>query len=202
MKKSMIILAGIFCVSGVQAQVKIDMKPGLWENTVNLSSQSAAKMQDAYADQMKQAMAEMKKQLAEMPPEQRKMMEEMMANSGVKMDEESLSFEDGRVSITQDGTIARSCITQAEIDKGQLREPEEGCHSTLTRIDNKRIKSSDICTGKSASTSELEIQFHSPTHYTGQGKSTQIVDGKPMEVAFTMEGKWLANDCGDVAPDR
>lgn len=202
MKKCMTILAGILCVSGAQAQVKIDMKPGLWENRVNLSGKSAEKMQDAYADQMKQAMAEMKKQLAEMPPEQRKQMEEMLGDSGVKMDEKSLSFEDGRVSISQDGTLARSCVTQAEIDKGQLREPQHGCRSDLTQIDKNRIKSTEICSGDVPSSSEMEIHFHSSTHYTGQGKTTQIIEGKPSEMAFSLEGKWLASDCGDIRPNR
>lgn len=201
MKTCISLMAVCLYTATAHAQVKVDMKPGLWENTVHLSGQSAQQMQEAYAGQMKQAMAEMKKQLAEMPPEQRKMMEETLAASGLKMSEESLTFDDGRVSISNDKTVARNCITQAEIDKGQLREAEDGCRSSLTQIDNKRIKSTDICTGESASTSEVEIQFHSPTHYTGQGKTTQAVDGKPVEIAFNLEGKWLAADCGDVQPD-
>ena len=131
MKKYISVLAGVLCAVAAQADVKIDMKPGLWENTIKMSDQSAQQMQSAYADQMKGAMDAMKKQLAEMPPEQRKMMEEAMAASGMKIMEQGVTYDGGNVSISNDKTVVKNCVTQADIDKGRFREAEEGCTSTL-----------------------------------------------------------------------
>jgi hypothetical protein len=46
------------------------MKPGLWEHSFTMKSQSG---------KMEQGMAEMQQQIAAMPPEKRKQMEQMMA---------------------------------------------------------------------------------------------------------------------------
>ena len=201
MKKHGFILLGLLSFSAVQADVKMDLKPGLWENTVKLSGDGAQQMQAAYTDEMKQAMEDMKKQMANMPPEQRKMMEEAMAASGVQLKEDGMVFDGGKVSMTKDATIVQNCVTQEELDKGLLPESGENCKSTLTQVDKKRYKSTEVCTGESPSTSEGELELHSPTHYTGKGKTTHTIDGKAVEMAFTMEGKWLGSDCGDVASD-
>ena len=58
------------CAAGAQ-----NLKPGLWEVTHKMQSSSG---------QMEQGMSQMEQQLAGMPPEQRKMVEEMMAKQGVK----------------------------------------------------------------------------------------------------------------------
>ena len=202
MKKCLPVLAGLLCAAAAQADVKIDMRPGLWENTIKMSDQSAQQMQNAYADQMKEAMDAMKKQLAEMPPEQRKMMEDAMAASGMKMTEQGVSYDGGNVTISNDKTVVKNCVTQADIDKGRFRETEEGCTSTLKQIDKKHIKATEICTGEHPSSSETEIQFHSQAHYTGTGKITQTVEGKPVEINVSLEGKWLAADCGDLSTKK
>lgn len=202
MKKYVSILAWVLCTAAAQADVKIDMKPGLWENTIKMSDQSARQMQEAYGDQMKQAMAEMQKQLAEMPPEQRKMMEEAMAASGMKITEQGVTYDGGNVSISNDKTVVKNCVTQADIDKGRFREAEEGCTSTLTQVDKKRIKTTEICTGEYPSSSEMEIHFLSQNHYTGKGKTTQTVEGKTVEINVSLEGKWLAGDCGELSPKQ
>src|SRR4051794_26771635 len=62
-----------FC-TGASAQQ--NMKPGLWEITTNMKSASG---------EMEKARAQMQQQMASMPPEQRKQMEDMMAKQGMKM---------------------------------------------------------------------------------------------------------------------
>lgn len=202
MKKYGFILLSVWCFSSAQAQVKMDMKPGLWENTVKLSGDSAQQMQAAYTEQMKQAMEDMKKQMADMSPEQRKMMEDAMAASGVQLSEDGVVFEGGRVSMGKDATVVQNCVTKEELDKGWLPESGEDCEAKLTQIDKKQFRSTEVCKGDAPYTSEAELQLHSPTHYTGKGKTTHNADGKTIEMAFTMEGKWLGSDCGDVKVDR
>lgn len=180
--------------------IRLDMAPGLWENQFKMSGDSAKQMQAIQGEQMKQAMEQMKQQLANMPPEQRKQMEAMMAQSGMKFDEESISFQNDKVKVSSDGSVVKQCVTQEEIDKGELPE-DEGCKTTLTQLSKNRFKSKHVCTGESESVGESEVTFHSPKHYTGKGKMTQTINGKPQLIEITMEGKWLSSDCGDVLPD-
>ena len=63
------VLAFVSFAASAQTQA-----PGLWEHSVIFKTQSG---------EMEKAMAEMQKQLAAMPPEQRKQMEQMMAGRGV-----------------------------------------------------------------------------------------------------------------------
>jgi hypothetical protein len=58
-----------------------NMKPELWEITNNMTSSDGL---------MQAKIAEMQKQMASIPPEQRKMMEQMMSKQGVQ-----LSVKDG-----------------------------------------------------------------------------------------------------------
>ena len=63
-------------LAGTAGAASAQMKPGLWEIT--------QKMQMG-GGQANDQMAQMQQQLASMPPEQRKMVEEMMAKQGVQM---------------------------------------------------------------------------------------------------------------------
>lgn len=183
--------------------VKLDMKAGLWENHFKMVGDGANEMQAAQNEQMKQAMEEMKKQFANMPPEQRKQMEQMMANSGVKMDPSGVSLNNEQVRIDQSGTRAKSCITQAEIDRGELPDDKsEECTSTLTQVAKNHFKSKQVCKGDDASVSESDIIFDSPKHYTGTGKMTHKVNGKNQTIEISLEGNWISSDCGDVKPNQ
>ena len=62
--------AATFCASAQS------IKPGLWEINNRMQTGSG---------QMEQSMAQMQQQMASMPPEQRKMMQDMMAKQGVSM---------------------------------------------------------------------------------------------------------------------
>jgi hypothetical protein len=190
------------CSFSVLAQtIKLDMQPGLWENSFNLTGDSGKELQAMQSDQMKQAMEEMKKQLANMPPEQRKQMEAMMAQSGMKINEDSISFENDKVNISTDGSKVKQCVTKAEIDRGELPEDDENCKTTLTQISKNRFKSKHVCTGENPSHGESDIIFSSPKQYSGTGTMTQTVDGKSHTLEIVMSGNWISNDCGDIKPD-
>ena len=101
-------------VLSAQAEpIKVDMKAGLWENTMTWDADSAKEMQAMQTDQMKVAMEQMKEQFANMPPEQRKQMEAVMAQAGMEIKDDSISFQNDQVQISTSGTTARTCITQA-----------------------------------------------------------------------------------------
>jgi Protein of unknown function (DUF3617) len=181
--------------------IKLDMQPGLWENSFKMTAASGEVLQTLQSDQMKTAMEEMKKQLANMPPEQRKQMEAMLAQSGMKINEDSISFQNDKVQVSTDGSKVKQCVTKAEIDRGELPEDDENCKSTLTQISKNRFKSTHICTGENPSQGESDIVFSSPKQYTGKGKMTQTVDGKAHTLEVELTGNWISNDCGEIKPD-
>lgn len=194
---SAVLVAALSALSAQAEPVKLDMQAGLWENKIALDGSAVDGVQP---DQMKLAMDEMKKQLANMPPEQRKQMEAMMAQSGMKMTDDGVSFNNNQVTISPAGTNAKICITQEQINRGDLPDDVKGCESVLKQISPNQFKSTHVCSGEYSGTGESEVTFLSPKHYTGKGEMTQMTNGEKRVVKFTMEGKWLANDCGDIKP--
>lgn len=178
--------------------VKVDMKPGLWQNNIKMVGDSAAQMQSLQGEEIKTMMEGMKKQMASMPPEQRKQMEQYMAQSGMKIDDEGLSFENGNVKVSPTESVVKNCVTQAEIDRGEMQVDSEGCTSTLKQISKNRFKSTQACSGDTASMSEAEVVFHSPKHYTGKGYMNQTMNGKTHKIEMELEGTWLTSDCGEA----
>lgn len=180
--------------------IKVDMAAGLWENKVVWVGDSAAGIPAIQPDQVKFAMEEMKRQLANMSPEQRKQMETMMAQSGMKVTDNGVSFNNSQVEISPTGTNAKLCVTQAQIDRGELPDDVKGCESVLRKISATQFRSTHVCSGEYSGTGESEVTFHSPKHYTGIGKMNQVMNGEKRTMEFTMEGKWLSSDCGDIKP--
>jgi len=193
--------AAVMAAMNVTADtIKVDMKPGLWQNKMSILGDGAAQMQSMQQEQMKQAMNEMKKQFANMPPEQRKQMEAYMKQAGMSVDGENLSFDNKKVSVSPTGTTVKSCVTQADIDRGEMAEKSENCTNNLKQLSKTHFKSTQVCTGDHPSTMEAEVEFDSPKHYTGKGRMNQTVAGKSHVVEVAMEGTWLGSDCGDVQP--
>jgi len=70
------------------------MAPGLWEHSVKFKSQSG---------EMEKSKAEMQAEMASLPPDQRKMVEQMMAKKGMSFDAE--------------GTTLRVCVTKEQAER-------------------------------------------------------------------------------------
>ncbi|MBU1438593.1 MAG: DUF3617 domain-containing protein [Gammaproteobacteria bacterium] len=180
--------------------IKVDMNAGLWENKMTWDGEGMKEMQALQTEEMKAAMAQMKEQFANMPPEQRKQMESVMAQSGLQMKEDGISFNNNQLQLSASGTNVKSCITQAEIDRGGLPDTLDDCTSTIQKVGATRYKATYVCTGEEQSTGESEVTLHSSKHYSGTGKMTSVLAGKPHVMTFKMEGTWLGSDCGTIAP--
>ena len=151
--------------------------PGLWEHTVNMKSQDG---------QMERAMAEMQKQMAAMPPEQRKQVEAAMASRGVKMGE--------------NGTTAKVCISKEQAARAAEPHMNGNCTNSDVQRSGKTVKFKFECTAPRASSGEGEWTFVSDKSYTGKVTTTSTIAGKPQQMTIDMGGKWLSADCGDVKP--
>ena len=157
------------------------MKPGLWEITTQ--------MQGTAGGQMDSAMAEMQKQMASMPPDQRKMVEDMMAKQGVKMGGAAGS-----------GVKVQMCMTQEMVERNEIgARPQGDCKQVRSSRSGNTMKFAFECT-KPPSKGEGQVTFNSPEAYSMKMTSTTTIQGKPEAMEMQGGGKWLGTDCGSVKP--
>lgn len=173
-----LLLPGAASLSQAQPQ---KLRPGLWEHTVSMKSQSG---------QMEAAMAEMQKSLASMPPEQRKQMEQMMAQQGVSMGPK--------------GNSVKVCITAEQADLENI-PPRDGCTQTVKRTGPNTAAMAFSCKGSKdepPTSGEGTMTFSGPTAYSGNFKVKTTTSGKPEQIDMAQAGKWLSADCGAIKPAR
>lgn len=150
------------------------MKAGLWEFTTQIHSPDG---------KMEQAMAQAQKQMAAMPPEQRKMMEDMMAKRGVSM--------------SGSGMTAKVCVTKEMAARNEAPVQTNGnCTANRSPLVGNTIKISYSCTNP-ASAGEGEITFHGDNAYHTHMTMTE---GHSKNMSMDSDGHYLGSDCGGIAP--
>ena len=174
-------LALTLCLLGMaQAAQAQKLTPGLWENSMTMKSGDSG---------MDAAMARMQKELAEMPPEQRKQVEAMMAGRGMGMGGA------GGKSIA-----ARVCISKDQADGNELPQGNEGqCKREALVRSGSTLKFKFSCTDP-VSTGEGTYHFSSDKAYSGTMVVNTTREGRPMRLDMQQEGKWLGADCGSIKP--
>ena len=159
------------------------MKPGLWEITNKMGGSGDA---DA---KMPAAQAQMQQQMASMPPEQRKMMQDMMAKQGVNM-----------APGAGGGMATRICVTREMAARNQPPAQGRGdCKQEQLQKSGNTTKFKFTCTNPPSS-GEGTVTLHNPESYSMHMK----VQGGGQQGQMTMDaqGKWLSNDCGSVKPAK
>lgn len=152
-------------------------KPGLWE-TNNTMGAGGGKLQGA--------IAMVQQQMATMDPEQRKRIEGMMSRQGVV--------------ISDDGVIAKMCITPAMAARQQLPIQQHGnCSYQHAPVVGNSMKFSFSCTNPQAN-GEGSATFSGPTAYTSTMRVTTTATGTSETVNLESAGRWLGAECGAVKP--
>ena len=171
-------LAALLAASAVaQAQ---STRPGLWEMQYKMGG----------SPEVDKAMAQMQQQMAAMSPEQRKMMQDMMAKQGVRLAEPGAGG----------GMAMKVCITPEMAARSELPSQSEGdCTTTVVSRSGNTLKLKFACS-KPPSTGEGTYTFSGDTAYTARTVLTQTEGGKPRTTTIEGGGKWLAADCGGVKP--
>ena len=164
------------------AQSVPDLKPGLWEDSVERVVEAGGPADSA----AKAALAA----LADMPPEQRKMMEKMMREQGI-----ALQAGAGGMKVT-----GRICIAAGESRFSAISGLPEGCTQNLTRKGEAwevtaRCEARD---GQPASEMRGTLTMQGSTGYRGAFSGGNAEQGT---VRVKTEGRWLSADCGSVKPD-
>lgn len=154
------------------------MKPGLWEHSSAIKSQSG---------EAEKGMAELKKNMEKMPPEQRKMVEEMMARQSMSMSDK--------------GAIVKVCISKEQAEKLDIPQTQDSdCKQEILKRTPKSIKMKFTCKGGATSNGEGEFTLLSPTSYVGKTVVNTDTKGKKDRLDIDQKGKWLSADCGKIAP--
>ncbi|MDB5873276.1 MAG: hypothetical protein JWQ07_2718 [Ramlibacter sp.] len=157
------------------------LKPGLWEITNKMQTGSG---------QMEQQMAQAQAQMANMPPDQRKMVEEMMAKQGVKM---GSGGPGGGMSV-------KVCMTREMVERNEMPAQQRGdCQTTQQSRSGNTMKMAFSCTNPPSS-GEGQVTFTSSEAYSMKMAVNTTVQGKPEKINMDGAGKWLGADCGTVKP--
>ena len=168
----LLLLAGLCGIA--QAQT---IKPGLWESKSKMTG----------SPEMEAAMAQAQKQLAAMPPEQRKQMKAMMAKQGIS------------VGAGTGETITRICMTKEMVDRKSPPPTQPGCTSTTSTFDGNKQTFAFSCPGKGSG--EGVVTYRSDTEYhTAMTMKGDDPRGKGMTMKIDATSRFVSSDCGDVKP--
>ena len=177
MKSALVTLA---CAAALNAGASAQtLRPGLWELSQTVRSASG---------EMERAMAEMQQQMAALPPEQRKMMQDMMARQGVGMG----SGAGGAMTV-------KLCFTREMVERDQIPAQEGDCRTMVSPRSGNRMKMSFTCSNPPSS-GEGEWTFVSPEAYTTRMVVRHNAQGRAETMNLESRGRWVSADCGAIRP--
>lgn len=169
-------ILSIACVSQAAAAAST-MRPGLWEHTSNIKTQSG---------EMEKSMQQMQQQMASMPSEQRKMMENMMASQGV--------------SVSPKGNSVKVCVTKQEAELSPIPQSDPQCKHQIIRRTASTVVFTFNCTGQNPSSGEGEYVFQNNKAYKGKMTVRTKTQGRSEVMQMDQSGKWLSDSCGNIKP--
>lgn len=161
-----------FSLPGNAETLTLDVEPGLWQHSFSIQTASG---------ELERAMQQLEQQLASMPAAQRQMMEKMISSQGMSFDLKGRSME--------------VCLTQQEIDRGQLPQ-QDGCQQQISQTGDNSYSFSFSCDTNPPTSGEGEMTFSSRKAYSGSASFTTEVNGKAEKMTMQQSGKWLKADCG------
>lgn len=148
----------------------LELQPGLWE----ISSQNIQ-----VDGQDLPGMQQMLEQLKNLPPEQRQMMEQMMAQQGVSLGDQGI----------------RICISAEQLADQAFTMPDlaAGCTHEIVERSAQQWRFTYNCPDGEG---EGLTRFIGDKAFVSQVQGTQNGQRSSME----SQGRWISTDCGGVAP--
>lgn len=147
--------------------------PGLWEHRFTVKTESGL---------LEGAMG----QLGALAPNQRALMEQMMAEQGV--------------SLGPKGNTIQVCISPEDAARGEVPQMDSDCTQQVMQNSGNTIKVRFNCASDPPTSGEGEITFLSPKAYTGKAVVYTTVHGVSEQMNIEQQGQWLSADCGGVKP--
>jgi len=156
------------------AHAQQKLAPGLWETKMTVGDKD-----------MQAAMAQARAQMANMPPEQRKMMEGMMAKQGV-----GLSGAGG----------IRFCLGKDQAERGDVPQDKDGRCTRTKLTTSGNTTSFEFSCSEPPSKGKGTITFASDKAYSMKMNVTSTMEGQTRSTEMTQNATWLGADCGDLKP--
>ncbi|HZY16918.1 MAG TPA: DUF3617 domain-containing protein [Ramlibacter sp.] len=177
MKTLLPFVAALACSAALPAAAQT-LKPGLWELRHKANGNP----------EVDRAMADLQKQMAGMPPEQRRQMEAMMGRQGVQMS-----------PAAGGGMAVRMCLTREMVERNELPANQGDCKTSQQQRSGNTLKMAFTCT-RPPSSGETQVTFNGPEAYTSKTTVTTTTDGQSEKTTVEGSGRWLGADCGSVQP--
>ena len=157
-----------------------NLQPGLWEMHTRSGTGDMG---------MAQGIAEMQKQMAQMPPEQRKQMQAMLAQQGMSID------------ASGGGIRTKMCITPEMAQKDEvLPPPQQGdCKMSAPQRSGNTLVVRYECS-QPVMKGESRITFQNNRAYSVHSENTVQEDGQRIRTTMDMDARWLGSDCGSLMP--
>jgi hypothetical protein len=174
-KQAFITCALLACTCSAGAQT---IKPGLWEMSSKISSSDP---------QVQAGLDGLQQHLANMTPEQRRRMQQLMQQNGLQLDV-------GPAGAVQ----SRVCMTREMIARKEFPVQEGDCKQHYKQVSASKGKVAFSCT-RPAISGEGEIDVLSDTSYRGRIHVRSAEHGN-QSVDTDVSGTWLGADCGSVGP--
>ena len=172
------ILAVAAALAATAAQAQTHLKPGLWEEQVTIKTDDA---------QANAAMAQMKDRLASMPPDQRAMVEKMMASHGMGMGGAPSSL--------------RVCMTKEQVEHDFTPDNSGRCQHTHVNRSGSVIKFDFTCTSSHSDVSgQGTLTLMGDSAFAMSSAADTVTQKKAMHIQTDIAGKFVSSDCGDIKP--
>ncbi|MBS3911012.1 MAG: DUF3617 domain-containing protein [Hydrogenophaga sp.] len=179
LKTATLCTALLVCATAASAQ---SIKPGLWEIHQKMGG----------SPPMDQAMTEMHKQMAQLPPAQRKHMEAMLGQQGMTLPQAGAGG----------GMVMKVCITPEMAARSDLPSPTEGeCTNSVASRSGNTLNMRFVCKNP-PSNGEGTYTFSGDTAYSMKMVMNTTRQGKAETVTLDGQGKWLSGDCRAVKPGK
>ena len=190
------LVAPLVCSAG--DRVNMDVKPGLWEAKVTMSSSGMPEMPAEMKAEMEQSQKRMSELMKSMTPEQRAKVEAAM-NAATKR----------QAQPTQ--STSQNCITKEKLDQGDILSGKEGmenCKSALLQNDSRNLVLKMTCVEsaevrkkgmtKATGAGEILVKYTAVSSTRMKGTMDMKMDvggGTPFSTHSDMEETWLGADC-------
>ena len=177
MKSSAFLIAALaaptFIPAVAMCQPAFNVKPGLWEHSIDLKSESG---------RLEVALEIARTQMQFLPPAQRQIVEDTLAQQGITADFVNQTFQ--------------NCISEEEAASGKFKFAEEGgCEQTSVRNDGATSHISFVC-----DQGQGELQLTDGAAYTGTSSMTLNFAGVLENATATHSGRWVGASCPAVNP--
>ena len=168
------VILPMFTSAPLAAAPAFVVKPGLWEHSIDLKSESG---------RLEVALELARTQMQFLPPEQRKIVENTLAQQGIRADFVNQTFQ--------------NCITEEEAASGRFRFAEDGgCEHTSVRPNGATTYISFVC-----AQGEGEIELTNGSAYTGTSSMELNFAGVIEKATATHSGQWIGASCAALTAE-